>query len=129
MTNLFRKTAQWIDSVSAAHGRSAVIYSRGPHSSHEISAGFGIVSGEAFESGGATFATREQDFIFSIADLKKVGYWPPKLDDIIKVPKTSDSIDGNTGTFQVASANGLEHWRPSDEHGIAVRVHTQRISD
>lgn len=114
--------------MSAAHGRTEVRYVR-DGAEKKLAAGLGVVRSESLESGGASFGTREQDFIFTTQDLVDRGFWPPQLGDEIKVPQTAESIAGQSGVFVVSSPAGLDPWRPSDEHGIATRIHTTRISD
>lgn len=68
----------------------------------------------------ARLEAEEQDWILTAAELA--------LNDETVLPARGDTIEHCGQTYAVLGGNDTPSWRPHDQYGLMLRVHTKRVS-
>ena len=101
-------------------GGQSILYQRGSTLSAAITARVGVVTREII-SGDAVLAIHGTDFIFAIAD----AVWSQNATAF--TPLAGDRVTYGGLIYEVAAIGGVQHYEPSDSHGVSWRVHTQEV--
>ena len=122
MTDLLRKSSDWLEDQRTKHAASAVQYVRGSQSV-ELPATIGKTTFEVDDGYGVLVRHESRDFLLLAADLI--------LGDLPMIPERSDRIretqGGTTFVYEVSAPGKEPCWRWSDAYRKTLRVHTKQI--
>ena len=122
MTDLLRKSSEWLEDQRTRHAASTVEYVRGSRSV-ELPATIGRTTFEVDDGYGVLVRHESRDFLILAADLV--------LDAEQMLPERGDRIretQGDTTFVYEVTAPGKEPaWRYSDPYRKTLRIHTTQI--
>ena len=115
--------AAWLAGQMQTHAAESVTYHRGT-SMVTLKAVPGSTSAEQTDAAGMTVGIELRDWIIQAADLVLDGVLTtPQRGDIIKVRRAFA-----TEVFEVLDLGSGPCYRPSDQHGCVLRVHTKPLT-
>ena len=118
MSDLLQQAATWLDGMRQAHLSRPVTYRRG-ETELELQATFGRTEYEVEDGYGLRVAAQVTDFLVSAADLL------PTFGE----PEAGDEIVTTGAVFEVMPLAGQGHWRWTDPHRTAMRIHSRQIDE
>ncbi len=116
MGDLLRQGSQWLAGMLSQHVSSPVTYRRDV-TELELQATFGRTGEEVEDDHGVRVGAEVTDFLVAAVDFTPIFGEPEAGDEIV-----ADGI-----VFEVMSLAGQGHWRWSDPHRTAIRIHTKEI--
>ncbi len=124
MGDLLRQGSQWLAGMLTQHVSSPVTYRR-DQTVLELQATFGRTEYEVEDDHGLRVGAEVTDFLIAAGDFTPT-FGKPQVSDEIIAPSTG-SGQGDGVVFEVMSLAGQGHWRWSDPHRTAIRIHTKEI--
>ncbi len=116
MGDLLRQGSQWLAGMLTQHVASPVTYRRDA-TELELQATFGRTEYEVEDDHGLRVGADVMDFLVAAGD------FTPTFGE----PQVSDEIVADGVVFEVMSLASQGHWRWSDPHRTAMRIHTKDI--
>lgn len=122
MADLLGKAAAWLDGQRVRHLSRPVTYVRG-ESSVEVQAAVGKTVFEVDSGTGILEKVESRDFLIRASELV--------LDDAAVLPERGDKVreegNGVTYVYEVMAPGREPHYRFSDPHRRALRIHTKLV--
>jgi len=118
VTDLLRQGSQWLGAQRSAHAASPVTYRRG-EVELIVNATFGRTEYEVEDGYGLRVAAHVTDFLVLAAD------FTPTFDE----PEAGDQIVADGVVYEVMNLADQGHWRWSDPHRTAMRIHAKQIGN
>jgi len=111
---MLQQGSQWLEQMRTQHCSSPVTYRRGGTEA-TINATYGRTEYEVDDDYGLRVAAHVTDFLISATD------FTPTFGE----PEAGDQIVADGTIFEVMSLGNQGHWRWSDPHRQALRIHTK----
>ena len=122
MTDLLRRSSDWLEEKRTRHAASTVEYVRGSQSV-DLLATVGKTAFEVDDGYGVLVRYESRDFLILAADLV--------LNDMSALPQRGDRIretqGGTTFVYEVTAPGKEPCWRYSDAWRKTLRVHSKQI--
>ena len=122
MANLLNNAVDFLAEVGESHMSDTVTIRRGLATT-PVAAILGATRHEIIDGDGQKSVVLSTDFLIVAADYA--------FDEEVTLPAVGDevvaTIAGQTKTFEVSRFGGAPHYRPSDPHGVKLRIHTKLI--
>ena len=122
MGDLLKTGLAWLEGQRKAHMASPVLYCRGDEEV-EVLATIGKTDFEVEDESGFVVQTHATDFLIATADLVLAGGRTlPREGDRIKVAGDSETV-----VYEVMRLGDESHYRFSDPHRNALRIHAKQV--
>jgi len=123
VTDLLRKSSEWLEDQRTKHTASTVEYVRGDQCV-EIAATVGKTTFEVDEGHGVLVQHESRDFLLLAAELR--------MDAVATLPQRGDRIRETQGSvvyvYEVLAPGKEPCWRWSDPYRKTLRIHSKQIA-
>lgn len=122
MTDILETGVTWLNGIRLTHLAQNVTYKR-DWETIAVTATLGSTTYEIADEDGLLIQAKSTDFLIAASALiLGEGQVAPKLgDQIIR------TVGGEDLTFEVLDLGGVGHYRPADQYGTVLRIHTKQI--
>lgn len=125
MSDILRKSSDWLQSQRHAVATSDVTYRRGDRAVL-LKATFGRTEYQQDDGYGVITRAESRDFLIRAIDLV--------IDGVVTLPEVGDRIEDvqfdTTYTYEVLPIGSQQaHWRYSDSFRQTLRIHTKLVAD
>ncbi len=122
MVDILEDGIDWLNGIRQSHLAQSVVYKR-DWQSVTVTATLGSTTYEVADEDGLLIQAKSTDFLIAASALVLgEGLVAPELGD--RIIRTIDSVDV---TFEVLDLGGVGHYRPADQYGKVLRIHTKQI--
>lgn len=123
MVDILEDGVDWLNGIRQTHMAQSVTYKR-DWESVVVTATLGSTTYEVADEDGLLIQAKSTDFLIAASALVLgEGVVTPKLgDQIIR------TVDSEELVFEVLDLGGVGHYRPADQYGKVLRIHTKQIS-
>lgn len=122
MTDILEDGVNWLNGIRLTHLAQSVTYKR-DWETITVTATLGSTTYEVADEDGLLIQAKSTDFLIAASALVLgEGLVKPELgDQIIR------TVGGEELTFEVLDLGGVGHYRPADQYGKVLRIHTKQI--